>query len=112
MCVVVLVSVTLSTLYSALRTALLSAPLSCVTNLRRRKAGKTGELGQLGAGASHPVSTVLYVGAVTGAMKTSVMNSLICRICNSTLMNVFSAVFALYVLVLSRVVPGAVNADC
>lgn len=75
MSVCVTVSVDMSFVYSILRTVLLDVDPDCLTGVHRRGRPTTRELAGLGGGMSHPLTSVLALGAVTRATNTTTSNT-------------------------------------
>jgi CBS domain containing-hemolysin-like protein len=107
--IIMLISVILSALCSALEATLLSTPLSYITGLEERGVSGARLLKRLKQHPDRPISAILCLNTIANTVGASIVGSLVAEVYGSTIIGIFSTIFTLTILIFSEIIPKTVG---
>ncbi len=107
--IIMLVSVALSALCSALEATLLSTPLSYITGLEEQGVKGAARLKRLKQNSDRPISAILCINTIANTVGASVVGSLVYEVYGDALVGLFSTVFTFAILILSEILPKTIG---
>lgn len=107
--IIMLASVALSALCSALEATLLSTPLSYITGLEEQGVKGAARLKRLKQNSDRPISAILCINTIANTVGASVVGSLVYEVYGDALVGLFSTVFTFAILILSEILPKTIG---
>ena len=107
--IIMLVSIAMSALCSALEATLLSTPLSYITGLEEQGVKGAQRLKKLKQSPDRPISAILCLNTIANTVGASIVGSLVFEVYGDALVGVFSTVFTLMILFFSEIIPKTIG---
>ena len=107
--IIMLISIAMSALCSALEATLLSTPLSYITGLEEQGVKGAARLKRLKQNADRPISAILCLNTIANTVGASIVGSLVYEVYGDPLVGVFSTIFTLMILIFSEIIPKTIG---
>ena len=107
--IIMLASILLSALCSALEATLLSTPLSFVTGLEDQGVRGAKRLKKLKQNPDRPISAILCLNTIANTVGASIVGSLVYEVYGDAIVGVFSTIFTLMILIFSEIIPKTIG---
>ena len=107
--IIMLISLAVSALCSALEATLLSTPLSYITGLEDQGVKGATRLKKLKQNTDRPISAILCLNTIANTVGASIVGSLVYEVYGDALVGAFSTIFTLMILIFSEIIPKTIG---
>ena len=107
--IIMLLSIALSALCSALEATLLSTPISYITGLEDQGVKGASRLKKLKQNPDRPISAILCLNTIANTVGASIVGSLVYEVYGDALVGIFSTVFTFAILIFSEIIPKTIG---